>query len=55
MKSAISDGTVAEEGDADMVASEQLEGITGPSGLQDAGSDDAAGAHHADFGREEVH
>ena len=34
---------------------EQLEAVAGAGGLEDARADDAAGAHHADFGREEVH
>ena len=38
-----------------MIGAEQLEAVAGARALQDAGTDDAAGAHQADFGGEEVH
>ena len=49
------DRAVAEKGDADVIGPQQLETVTGPGGLQNAGADDAAGAHHADLRSEQVH
>ncbi len=46
---------IAEEGDGNAVAVEQLETVAGAGGLEDAGADDAAGAHQPDFGGEKVH
>ena len=40
---------------ADAVGLQQLEAVAAAAGLQDARPDDAAGAHHADLGREQVH
>ena len=55
VEGAVADRSVAEESHTDAVGLEQLEGIAGARSLQDAGTDDSAGAHHADFGRKEVH
>ena len=51
----IADSAIAEEGDADLVGLQQLKGVTRTCRLQDAGTHDAAGTHHADFGRKQVH
>src|SRR6185312_16120069 len=49
------DRPIAKEGHGDAIAFEKLEGIAGAGGLQNVRPDDAARAHEADFGREEVH
>ena len=48
-------GTIAEEGHANRAVLQDLGTVPAPAGLQDAWADDAAGSHHADFGREQVH
>ena len=55
VEGAVVDGAVAEERDGHLIGLQQLEAVSGPGGLKDAGADDAAGAHHADFGGEEMH
>ena len=55
MEGAVVDGPVAEEGHGHAVGLQQLEAVAGAGGLEDARADDAAGAHHADFGGEQVH
>ena len=55
MEGGIIDGAVAEEGDRHGAVAAQLGGIAGPARLEDAGADDAAGAHHPDLGSEKVH
>ena len=55
VEGAVVDRAIAEEADADPVAFQQLEAVAGAGRLQDVRSDDAGGAHQADFGREEVH
>jgi len=52
---AVIDRAIAEKGHADAIRIQQLEGVARPGRLQDAGADDAAGSHHADFGFKEVH
>ena len=55
VEGAVVDGAVAEEGDGHLIGLHQLETVSGAGGLQDARTDDAARAHHADFGGEQVH
>ena len=55
VEGAVVDGPVAEEGDGHAVGLQELEAVAGPGRLEDARPDDAAGAHQADFGREQVH
>ncbi len=55
MKGTVVDGAVAEEGHGDVIASLQLETVARAGRLENARADDAAGAHHAGFGSEEVH
>ncbi len=55
MEGAVVDSAVAEKGHCHAVALEQAEAVAGAGGLEDARADDAAGAHQADFGREQVH
>ena len=55
VKGAVVDRAIAEERHADAAGLEQLEAIAGAGRLQDAGTDDAAGPHHADFRREQMH
>ena len=55
MEGGIIDSAIAKEGDRDGAIAAQLGGIAGPTGLEDAGADDAAGAHHPDLGGKQVH
>ena len=55
VKGTVVDGAVAEEGDGHVIALQKHEAVAGAGGLEDAGPDDAAGAHHADFRGEEMH
>ncbi len=55
MESAIVHRAISEERHRHPVSLQQLETVTGPCGLQDARPDYAAGAHHPNFGREQVH
>ena len=51
----IIDGAIAEEGDRYGAVAAQLGGIPSTAGLENAGADDAAGAHHPDLGGKQVH
>ena len=55
VEGAVVDRAVAEERHGHAVGLEQLEAVARSGGLQDARPDDAAGPHHADFRREQVH
>jgi len=55
MERPVVDRSVAEEGDRDPVGAGQLEAVAAADGLEDAGADDATGAHHPDLGGEQVH
>jgi hypothetical protein len=55
VESAVVDGPIAKKGDGDVLLLQQFERVAGAGGLQNTGTDDAAGAHHADFGGKDVH
>ena len=55
VEGAVVDGSIAEKRDGHAIALQQHEAVSGAGRLEDAGPDDAAGAHHADFGGEEMH
>ena len=55
MERAVVHRAVAEERHGHAVGLEQLEAVAGARRLQNARADDAAGAHHADLGGEQVH
>ena len=52
---AVIHGSVTEERDGHTFALQQHEAISGAGRLKDAWANDAAGAHHADVGGEEMH
>ena len=55
MEGGIVDGTIAKEGDRHGTGLLELGRISGPTGLENAGANDAAGAHHPDLGGKQVH
>ena len=55
VKRAVVRRAIAEESDTDIACLHDQGTIARASGLQDAGADDAAGAHHADLRRKQMH
>src|SRR5437870_2935549 len=55
MESPVIDGTISEKRHSDAVGFEEFEAVARAGGLKNARADDAAGPHHADFRREQVH
>src|SRR5262249_24792329 len=55
VESAVVDRAVAEESDCNTAGSQQLRAVAAAACLQYAWPDDAAGPHHADLRREQVH
>ena len=55
MERAVVYGSIAKEGHRYTAGLHQLRAIATTARLQDAGSTDAAGPHHADLGRKEMH
>ena len=55
VKGAVVHRPVAEKRDRDVVGLVQPKAIARAGGLQDAGANDAAGAHHSHLGREQMH
>jgi hypothetical protein len=47
--------TIAEKSHGYLPGTHQFRTVTATAGLQDARADDAAGSHHADLGREQMH
>lgn len=55
MEGPVVGGSIAEESDGHLLGFAKREAIPSAGGLQDRRADDAARAHHADLGREQVH
>ena len=55
MERSVVHSSIAKERDGDVLLLENLETVTAAASLQDTGTDDPAGSHHADLGREQVH
>ena len=55
MEGAVGNRPVAKERHADLGDAQEFKGVAGTGGLEDAGTDDAAGAHHPHLRREKVH